>query len=41
MPSVAVDVRKGIDENEARGAPIYMLHRYGSGTGLTSQQLIA
>ena len=41
MPSVAVDVRKGIDENEARGAPIYMLHRYGSGTGLTSQQLMA
>lgn len=38
MPSVAVDVRKGIDETEAQGAPIYMLHRYSEETGLISQQ---
>lgn len=27
MPSIAVDLRKGIDETEARGRPIYLLHR--------------
>lgn len=27
MPSIAVDVRKGIDETEAKGRPIYFLHR--------------
>ena len=27
MPSVAVDVRKGIDETAARERPIYLLHR--------------
>ena len=27
MPSVAVDVRKGIDEDEAKQRPIYLLHR--------------
>ena len=37
MPSVAVDVRKGIDEAEARERPIYMLHRIADETGLTSQ----
>jgi 3',5'-cyclic AMP phosphodiesterase CpdA len=37
MPSVAVDVRKGIDESEAQGAPIYMLHRYSDETGLASE----
>lgn len=26
MPSVAVDVRKGVDESEAKQRPIYMLH---------------
>ncbi len=26
MPSVAVDLRKGIDEGDARGRPIYLLH---------------
>ena len=37
MPSIAVDVRKGIDEAEARGEPIYMLHRLADETGLVSQ----
>jgi hypothetical protein len=34
MPSVAVDVRKGVDEDEARQRPIYMLHELSRGTGL-------
>ena len=38
MPSVAVDVRKGIDESKSQGAPIYMLHRYSAESGLISQQ---
>ena len=37
MPSVAVDVRKGIDENKARGRPVYMLHRVSRATGLVSE----
>ena len=37
MPSVAVDVRKGIDESEARGRPVYMLHRVSRATGLVSE----
>jgi len=37
MPSIAVDLRKGIDETEARGRPVYMLHRLSRGTGLVSQ----
>jgi Icc protein len=36
MPSVAVDVRKGVDETEAAGRPIYQLHRYSRATGLVS-----
>lgn len=36
MPSIAVDVRKGVDETEARGRPIYMLHRL-SAAGLVSE----
>jgi hypothetical protein len=36
MPSVAVDVRKGVDETEADGRPIYQLHRYSRATGLVS-----
>jgi hypothetical protein len=36
MPSIAVDVRKGIDEAEARERPIYMLHRLSDATGLAS-----
>ena len=41
MPSVAVDLRKGIDEIEARGRPIYMLHRLSRSTGLVSQVMKA
>jgi len=37
MPSIAVDVRKGIDETEARGSPIYMLHHFSTGLGLVSE----
>ena len=37
MPSIAVDVRKGIDETEAREQPIYLLHRLSGETGLVSQ----
>jgi 3',5'-cyclic AMP phosphodiesterase CpdA len=37
MPSVAVDLRKGIDETEAREEPIYLLHRVSGETGLVSQ----
>lgn len=37
MPSIAVDVRNGVDEAEAEGAPIYMLHRLSDETGLASQ----
>jgi Icc protein len=41
MPSIAVDVRKGVDESEARGRPIYMLHRPSRANGLVSQALVA
>jgi Icc protein len=41
MPSVAVDVRKGVDEAEAQGAPVYMLHRYALETGLVSENKMA
>lgn len=37
MPSVAVDLRKGIDETEAGEQPIYMLHRFSEQTGLVSE----
>jgi len=37
MPSIAVDVRNGIDETEARGQPIYMLHRLSSEAGFVSE----
>jgi len=37
MPSVAVDVRKGIDETEALERPIYMLHHFSKEHGLTSE----
>lgn len=36
MPSVAVDLRKGIDETVAKEQPIYMLHRLSDETGLVS-----
>ncbi len=37
MPSVAVDLRMGVDETEARERPIYRLHRLSDETGLVSQ----
>ena len=37
MPSVAVDLREGVDEIEARERPIYRLHRLSDETGLVSQ----
>ncbi len=37
MPSIAVDVRKGIDEAEARQRPIYLLHQLSGDSGLISQ----
>jgi len=37
MPSIAVDVRKGIDEVETRGRPIYWLHEAAAQTGLVSR----
>lgn len=37
MPSIAVDVRKGIDENEAQGRPMYLLHRISTDTRLVSE----
>jgi 3',5'-cyclic AMP phosphodiesterase CpdA len=37
MPSVAVDVRKGVDEVEAQGRPAYMLHRFAEQSRLESQ----
>lgn len=37
MPSVAVDVRKGVDESEARGRPIYLLHRLPDEAGIVSE----
>jgi 3',5'-cyclic AMP phosphodiesterase CpdA len=41
MPSIAVDVRKGIDETEFRGRPIYLLHRLSATAGLTSEGRVA
>jgi len=37
MPSIAVDVRKGIDEAEAQQRPVYMLHRWSGDTGFVSE----
>jgi len=37
MPSIAVDVRKGIDEAEACQRPIYLLHSLSGETGLVSR----
>lgn len=37
MPSVAVDLRKGIDETEAREQPVYMLHRLSNEIGFVSE----
>lgn len=37
MPSIAVDVRKGVDETEAEEQPIYALHRLSDDSGLVSR----
>jgi 3',5'-cyclic AMP phosphodiesterase CpdA len=37
MPSIAVDVRKGIDETKARQRPVYLLHRLSERSGLVSK----
>jgi Icc protein len=36
MPSVAVDLRHGIDEKQAHGQPLYMLYQWSGDTGLVS-----
>lgn len=41
MPSVAVDVRKGVDEDKVHGRPIYMLHELSRATGIASRAMIA
>jgi Icc protein len=41
MPSVAIDVRNGVDEDEAEGRPIYMLHRVSGADGLVSRTRLA
>lgn len=38
MPSVAVDLRKGIDETEVQGRPIYLVHELSTLGALVSQQ---
>jgi 3',5'-cyclic AMP phosphodiesterase CpdA len=40
MPSIAVDVRKGVDEIEAQGRPVYMLHRLAAETGIASEAMM-
>lgn len=37
MPSIAVDVRKGVDETAVQGRPVYMLHQLSDANSLTSQ----
>ena len=41
MPSVAVDLRKGVDETAARQRPIYLLHRLSEETGIQSEAITA
>ena len=41
MPSVAVDVRKGVDENEVGGRPVYLLHRVSRAGGLATRERVA
>jgi 3',5'-cyclic AMP phosphodiesterase CpdA len=41
MPSVAIDVRNGVDETEAAGRPVFMLHRLSVAEGLSSQSRYA
>jgi len=37
MPSIAVDLRHGVDEIEAEGQPVYLLHRVSGETGIESE----
>ena len=37
MPSVAVDVRNGVDEDEVGGRPLYLLHRLCRANGLVTR----
>ena len=41
MPSIAIDLRKGVDEVSAQGRPIYMLHRASRSEGLVSETRLA
>ena len=41
MPSVAIDVRKGVDESEAAGRPVFMLHRLSGQGSLSSESRYA
>jgi Icc protein len=41
MPSVAVDVRNGVDEDETGGRPVYLLHELSAVTGLISRAVTA
>ena len=41
MPSVAIDVRHGVDETEADGRPVYMVHRISAANGLVSRTRLA
>ncbi len=38
VPSVAVDLRHGIDEAAARGRPVYVLHEVSAAGGIESRQ---
>ncbi len=41
MPSVAMDVRKGVDETEAAGRPVFVLHRLSGTDALSSRSRYA
>jgi len=41
MPSVAIDLRHGVDEVAARGRPVWMLHRFDPRGGLVSELRMA
>lgn len=41
MPSVAVDLRKGVDEEEAQRRPVYLLHRWSEQNELVSTAHLA
>jgi 3',5'-cyclic AMP phosphodiesterase CpdA len=41
MPSIAVDVRKGVDEAAVMSQPLYLLHRWSEDGGLVSHTRVA